>query len=299
MSSLAVARKDFRDSIRSRWLWALSALFVLFAAGIAALYAFVFATPEAQEELTALGFLIFLMIPTGTMVPIIGMMVGYKAIVGERESGSLKLLLGLPHTRLDVVVGKLAGRVGVVLLSLVIGFVAALAVVIALYAEFDLVAFLLFVLATGVFAAAYVSIGVGISSLTASTSKALALAVGFIAIAEFLWGSVLIVLAYLSATIQGESFSLAAYSTNQPEWAGFLSSIMPSAGYSNLVIGLLPTDPRQSMGGLGGAGPEQAGAAAEAAQPFYQTEWFGLLVLLVWFVGPLALGYARFKNADL
>lgn len=49
-------------------------------------------------------------------------MLGYRAIVGERESGSLKFLLGLPHTRRDVILGKLIGRVSTVTVAVLVGF---------------------------------------------------------------------------------------------------------------------------------------------------------------------------------
>ena len=38
MSIATVAKKDFQDSARSRWLWALSVLFVLFVAGLSYLF---------------------------------------------------------------------------------------------------------------------------------------------------------------------------------------------------------------------------------------------------------------------
>jgi len=66
---------------------------------------------------------------------------GYMAVVGERRSGSIKILLGLPPNRADVVFGKLLGRMGVV--GLAVGVSASvstrgksMAIVVGLYMVF-------------------------------------------------------------------------------------------------------------------------------------------------------------------
>ncbi|MFB6217602.1 MAG: ABC transporter permease subunit, partial [Halobacteriaceae archaeon] len=133
-----VARKEFRDAVRSRWLWALTVVFVLFTAGAALLFALVSGGGGQQAQgLTSLGLLGFLLSPAGLLVPIIGLVVSYKAVAGERDSGSLKLLLGLPHSRLDVLLGKVVGRGAVVGVAVVTGFVLTAVVVLATFAAFS------------------------------------------------------------------------------------------------------------------------------------------------------------------
>jgi ABC-2 type transport system permease protein len=55
--------------------------------------------------------------------PIVGVVVGYNAVSGGRESGSLKLLLSLPHSRADVVFGKVVGRGAALSLAVFAGVV--------------------------------------------------------------------------------------------------------------------------------------------------------------------------------
>ena len=43
------------------------------------------------------------------LVPLIALMLGYDAIVGERERGSLELLLSMPITRFELLLGKYLG----------------------------------------------------------------------------------------------------------------------------------------------------------------------------------------------
>src|SRR5690606_22478134 len=50
------------------------------------------------------------------------LLLGFDAIVGERERGSLDLLLSLPITRLELLLGKYLGLAGALALSTVAGF---------------------------------------------------------------------------------------------------------------------------------------------------------------------------------
>ena len=54
---------------------------------------------------------------------------------------------------------------------------------------------------------------------------------------------------------------------------------------------------------MAGADPAQSGAgvqvSAEAAEPFYSSPEIGILILLLWLLVPLALGYSRFSGSDL
>ncbi|MFC6837458.1 ABC transporter permease [Halomarina ordinaria] len=278
MSWTAVAKKDFQDAARSRWLWGLSVLFVLFAAGAAYLYT-VIPTFSGGGEAQTIGLLVFLLTPAGLLVPIIGLMISYKAVVGERESGSMKLMLSLPHSRGEMVLGKLVGRTLSTLIAIVVGFAVALVIVATQYGEFDPASYAVFVLVTMLFALVYISIGIAFSSLFASTSKALAGAVGLYALFEFLWGTVPLVLYYF---VNGSS--LQGYPT---DWTRLITNLAPGAAYSNSVFALLPNDDITAMMG------------ASASDPFYLQSWFGLVILLFWLVVPLAIGYARFNSSDL
>ena len=283
MSFVAVAKKDFKDSVRSRWLWVLTVLFVLFTAGIA--YAFsILQGGGANEELTTLGLLFFLQSPAALLVPIIALVISYKAIVGERESGSIRLLLSLPHTRRDMVLGKIIGRSLSIGLAVITGFAVALLVILWRYAEFDAVAYLLFVAITLLFALTYIAVGIGMSSLVSSGSRALAAAVGFWVLFEFLWGAIGFVLYWVT-----NGFSLEGLNEGFPDWIQFVQSIAPGTAYSNSVVALLPEDPTANLGG----------GAASTDPPIYLENEVGILILLAWLVVLPTLGYLRFRGTDL
>lgn len=287
MSWTTIARKDFADGARAKSLWALSALFIVFAAGAAYLYAEVFASGPSGD-VTALGLIGFLNVASSTLIPIIALLVGYKAIAGERESGSLKLLLGLPHSRADVVTGKLAGRTLVVALPILVGYLIAAGIGIAMYTSFDVVNFLLFTLLTVLLGMSFVGIAVGFSSATRSVSRAGALAIGVWLVFQFLWGVITLLLVWAA-----NGFSLDIGQV--PEWAIVFNTLSPGTAYGLGVASLLPSDPSIGLMMFG----TNTGAQASGDLPFYLTGWYGVLVLVAWVVVPTVLGYLRFDGTDL
>jgi Cu-processing system permease protein len=56
------------------------------------------------------------------LVPLIALILGYDAIVGERERGSLDLLLSMPLTRLELLLGKYLGLSAALAFSTIAGF---------------------------------------------------------------------------------------------------------------------------------------------------------------------------------
>ncbi|WP_458185078.1 ABC transporter permease [Haladaptatus sp. NG-WS-4] len=281
MTWTVVAHKDFQDARLSKTLWALSALFVVFAAGMAYLYAVFPGLGSEAEELSALGLMFFLAAPATLFVSITAVVLAAKSVAGERETGSMKLLLSYPHSRRDVVLGKVAGRAVVLALPILVGFAVAAIVVLAKYATFSPVHYVLFVLLTVLYAFAYISLVVGLSATTGSGARATAMAIGVFVVLELLWDVVPIGLLYL---LDGALVPPQEY----PNWALFLSGLTPSAAYTTAMGAVLPEAPTAVLG----YGPN-------GDVPFYLADWFGLVLLVAWAVVPVSLGYLRFRAADL
>jgi ABC-2 type transport system permease protein len=110
MTWTVVARKDFNDARRSRSLWALSAAFLLLAVLFAALYTFIPAISGDVEELSSLGLMGFLSAPVGIFVAVASLVLAYKSVAGETESGSGKLLLSCPTRGAMSSSGKSSGE---------------------------------------------------------------------------------------------------------------------------------------------------------------------------------------------
>lgn len=119
---LAISVKEFRDGIRNRWVVAISVVFALLAIGIA------YFGPAASG---AVGFasltatIVSLASLAVFLVPLIALMLAYDSIVGEREQGTLLLVLSYPISRTQLLGGKFLGHGTIMAVSTLVGFGAA------------------------------------------------------------------------------------------------------------------------------------------------------------------------------
>lgn len=186
MSWQAIARKDFEDSIRSWWLLGLTALFVLLISVLAYIV-----RPGGGGTFSSNAIL---NIASGTLVttliPLIALIIAYNAIVGERDTGSLKLLLSLPHSRADVVFGKVLGRGGAIAAPIVVGFILPALLLAIGPLTFDAGSYVGYTLLTALLGVVFVAIAVGFSAAMRSQRLAMAGAVGIYFLFVPLWGAV-------------------------------------------------------------------------------------------------------------
>ena len=278
MSWIVVARKDFEDAVRSRMLWAITAVFLLFTAGAVYVRKSVLGDAPGLPDVTQ-----FLTAPSGLIIPLTALVVAYLAIAGERESGSIKILLGLPHTRGDVVFGKLVGRTAVVTVGILVAFAGAALTLFTLFGDLPVADFLGLTIVTALFGLTFVGIAIGASAFAATRSRAMALAIGAFFLFQVIWDFVPLGVYYL---VEG---GLPNPATQLPAWYYLVQVLNPKNAYtqgSDVVFS--------------GAGPiVPAEALAGSSVPFYVQNWFGLVVLVVWLVVPVALGYWRFQRADI
>jgi len=280
----AVARKDFRDALRSKTLWVLSALFVLFAGGMA--YVYTLLQEGSGGELSGLDLVFFLQSPVALLVPLTGLLLGYKSIAGEIDSGSVKILLSLPHSRSSVVVGKLLGRTAVLTVPILIGFGVAAVLVVALYPTFSPGYYVAFVGLTVLFGLAYVSIAVAVSATTKSTTRAAVGIFGAFALFNFLWDVIGYGINYVVTSLtEGQGYFFPGL--QPPNWFLFYQRLSPNGAFSGAMTAMLPRD------------SNLAGLFPQGDVPIYLQDWFSLLILVAWVVVPLALGYQRFRAADI
>ncbi len=280
MSAVAIAKKDFRDAVRSRGLIATTVLFVLFAVGGA--YASVYIgglLGTGGDQQTTLDLIFALQTPAGFLVPIIALLIGYGAVSGERESGSLKFLLGLPHTRRDVVLGKVLGRTAVVTVSILIGFAVGIAAIFAFTGSFSPVEYVAFTLLTILLGFVFVCIGVGISAMTGSTTRSAIGAFGLLAVFWLLWPILGTVLLYFITGTPVPQIPV-------PDWYLLYNSVLPGSGYDSAITAVL--------GGTPGLA-----SLTDGELPVFARPWFGFVLLALWVAVPLLIGSTRFERVDL
>ena len=170
-----VAGKELRDRIRNRWVLAIAVVFAAFALLIAYFGA-------AQQG--AVGFRgIEVTIASLTslviyLLPLIALILGFDAIVGERERGSLDLLLSLPITRLELLLGKYLGLAAALSLSTLLGFGLTGILFVAQAESGALFHYVGFVASSILMGLSFLSIAILLSTLASDRTRASGAAIG-------------------------------------------------------------------------------------------------------------------------
>lgn len=114
-----LAAKEFRDRMRNRWVLAVALVFTVFSLVIA----YFGGAQQGAIGFRSIEFTIASLVSLVIyLIPLIALLLGFDAIVGERERGSLDLLLALPITRLELLLGKYLGLAAALTLSTLAGF---------------------------------------------------------------------------------------------------------------------------------------------------------------------------------
>ncbi|WP_411963925.1 ABC transporter permease subunit [Haloferax sp. YSMS24] len=277
MSWQVIAAKEFDDAVRSRVLWALVAVVAL-VMGLTSLVPLLIPEFDASVLMGIGAASEF----AAMLVPIVALVAAYLAIAGERESGSLRLLLGLKPARGAVVLGKFVGRSGVVVTGIGIGVLIAGVLAWAVYGELPLAAFLGVLVLTSALGVAFVGIAIGISASTATRARAMTIGIAAYLVLALLWDLV----------PQGIHLVVVGSFPNGPVpgWFLLLEGLSPSGAYSALVTAVLHA-----------SDPSIPGAATLVGGPVpvYAQWWVFALVLAVWTAVPLAVGFTVFRRTDL
>lgn len=290
-----VARKDFEDAVRSKMLWGISSVFVAFLVMSLLSAEQLFpdtVTVDASMALAGVAMLAQLFVPGVALVA------GYLSVVGERRSGSLRVLLSYPFSRSDVVAGKLVGRALVTGTALTVGFAVATVLVVVLYGTPDLASFAGFVAAGALVGLTFTGLAVGGSAAAATRGRAMALTVGSFVGMVFFWKPVVVGLYY---AVTGSLPGIKA----EP-WYFFLQRLNPLEAYRVLAgaaldrpVSEVPKFPLEDVPAT--VSPERLELANRIAGeiPFYLADRFSVVVLLAWGLAPAVAGYWWFENADL
>lgn len=170
-----IAAKEFRDRIRNRWVLAVAVIFAMFALAIAYFGSAQQGSVGFRGVDVTVASLVSLVI---YLVPLIALILGYDAIVGERERGSLELLLSMPITRFEILLGKYIGLAAALASSTVIGFGAGLLPLAADLAPRDVHHYAGFVLSAILMGMAFLSLSMAVSVAALDRVRASGVAIG-------------------------------------------------------------------------------------------------------------------------
>lgn len=262
-----LAGKEFRDRIRNRWVLAVALVFAVFSLVIT----YFGGAQQGQVGLRSIEFTIASLVSLVIyLIPLIALLLGFDAVVGERERGSLDLLLALPITRFELLLGKYLGLAAALTLSTVAGF--ALDAVL-LYRQFGwpgLYHYLGFMLSSVLLGLAFLSLALLLSVLarerTRASGMAIALWFGFVLVFD------LLLLGLLVAS--GGEFGGAALA--------YVLLLNPADVFR--ILNIFSLDQMRSLYGLTSIVP-----------PALADPWLMGAAMLAWITAPLALATWRFR----
>lgn len=294
MTLTEVAQKDFEDAVRSQMVWGVIAVFVGFM-GFVMLAALGTSDGSGASGDAALGLTAQL---SQLFVPLVALIVGYMAIVGERRTGSLRVLLTYPHSRRDIVFGKLVGRSAVIVVALGIGSILSLLIASVLVAAPDFAKVVGLVGSIVLFGVAFTGLAVGISASVHTRGRAMAMAIGSLLIFLLVWDAAA---AGLYAVVTGSLPALEAEA-----WYFLVKRLNPVGAFRAIAEGFVPG----RLSPFFQIGAEEIPQSATAEQlelsnrvkgplPFYLTTWFAGVILAAWGLIPAVIGYLRFNRTDI
>ncbi|MFX0163514.1 MAG: ABC transporter permease [Candidatus Hodarchaeota archaeon] len=277
-SIYSVAKKEFQDNIRNRWITTLILIFVILT--IATSY-FAGSREADSSSLGEMEDTITVLLSISViLVPLIAIMLGYATISGECESGSLYVVLAYPIRRGEVLLGKFIGLGAVIVFSTIMGFGAGGIIIAVLAGTSEWTSYLLFIGLTIILGLLYLSVSMFFSTLTSKRSTSLGLGVLI-----FFWSmifGIIIMAAYLAGG--GSYDELLTGETSFPDWVWW-------------AVLLSPMDMNQ-VAVFEAFGLEEAfGFSVEI--PSFMSLGLLVTVQLVWIILPLILAFYAFERRDI
>ena len=271
---LLVAKKEIMDNIRNKWILLMTGIF----AALTLLISYFGSLGQGWQDLglTIAGMMTLVQY----LIPIIGLMLGYAAIVGEIERGSMAALLSFPLKRSEILIGKFFGLGGVLSIALLVGFGIAGIMIGANVSRVDVIQYLVFLGASVLLGLVFVAISLLASSFFQNRSISMGMAVFLWFFFTMIWNIIITGIAMISVDIQ------TALTEGFPEWYYTVNIINPLSAYATLVS--------LNVESVSAIVTEQAFTYPS----FYSSELMAS-ILLLWIMASLVLAHVFFKKRDL
>lgn len=260
--------KEFRDCIRNRWVLAVTLIFAAFALVIAYFGAAQQGAVGFRGIEVTIASLVSLVI---YLVPLIALILGFDTVVGERERGSLDLLLSMPLTRVELLLGKFLGLSAALACSTLIGFGVAGALVVSSGAAGAFYHYLGFMISSVLLGMAFLSLSVMVSAFATDRGRASGAAIAV----WFFFVLVYDLLLLGGLVVTGGRFGAAALP--------YLLLFNPADVFR--ILNIFGLDDVQTLYGLTSIFPERLASPVLLGA-----------VMLGWIVAPLALASWRLRK---
>ncbi|UPW02012.1 ABC transporter permease [Halorussus gelatinilyticus] len=229
------------------------------------------ARPNMELAVTAVGSALSVLLP---LVCLVG---SYAALVGERETGSVRFLLGLPNSRDDAYVGKYLSRATVVLVPLVVSLLLTGVVVALTFRNGSFLGMVGLTLVSIPYALLFVGIGLTASAYADTSNRSVAVVVAAFTVLRAGWPA----LQFLLLSGVEDTYP-------KPEWYFWVGRLNPINAYVKLTTLFADVSHHPLIT-----------TPADSVSTVATTYPFAAVVLLGWTVlAPLA-GLVYFRNRDL
>jgi ABC-type transport system involved in multi-copper enzyme maturation permease subunit len=273
-----IAKKEFLDHIRNRWIILLTVLlFVL-------VIVFSYLAGGQTGGTTVLGNMqntvIGLLGISTILMPLIAVILGFSTISGEAESGALYIVLSYPVTRFEVLIGKLLGLASVIVVAVLVGFGFGGILISAAAGGDSWVGYLGFMGLAILLGLVFLSMSICISAYC--KRRVTSIGGGLLV---FFWGMII-----------GSVFLGVLYS-NGYDMTDFQTGVVPDWFWYEPFFS--PPDLNQwtVMRAFGIQNIDMMGFKMDL--PGFMSTELLLLVHFIWFIVPLVLGYFFFKRRDI
>jgi len=286
-----LARSEYRTVLTSKGAWILALLVVLWG------FRPTYAGWDAVGRNITIGYI---QIGVDLLLPIGALFLSYQSLLGERTTGSIKFLLGLPLTRTQILFGKIAGRFVGVGTAIVAATLVLAGIGLLEHGTFGLLPFLGTLVATLLLASAMVVLGVFISTVTRRTVTAATGVFAYLLVTLF-WSQIVTSLYTAVTDIPVDPYDAPASGPLflalrlTPDGAyNVLTNWFLDVGNSTELFHIVYTKlaPGVSVNAF------VVEAAFDGGSPWYLHPALSLVVLLIWVVVPMAIARRVFTRGD-
>lgn len=283
-----VARKELRHISRSRSAQTLLVVLLVSVIGVFQAVARGLGPTSATAAVDNLG------LPFQLLVPLAAILIGCFTVSGERASGSLRVLLGMPLSRTEIVLGKLVGGLAALAIGVLAAIGFAIPVSLGTFGSVPMRPLIGLGGTTVLFAFAFGGLSIGISAAAATPKRSIAVVIGGYMTMTFLWEPVVVGIHHAASQV----FPGSAVAT----WVPVLERLNPIEAYADIAttlggasvyplritFGLLERDPGASL-----ADHVSGVVAGHLVEPFL------IGVLCAWTVVPVLFGMVRLRAVDI
>jgi Cu-processing system permease protein len=270
---ITITKKELLDNIRNKWIIILS---IIFASLTLVVSYFGSLFTEGWQDLgtTIQGMISLVQL----LIPIIALMLGYAAIIGDIEKGSMSSLLSLPVNRLEIILGKFIGLGILLSLTIIIGFGVAGIVIGFNVSNVDYLDYIIFIFSTILIGLVFLAIALFLSTFFKKRSTSMGGAI-------FIWFLFNIILPIIFIGLLAASSDIVNIVNNAPDWYHILNLFNPLQVYTFLVT--LNVGPALSLNNI------------TITYPDYYSNSLMIIILLAWITIFMMISYLKFKNIDI